>query len=150
MIPLLPPALTALLTIAPLSLLGLPAPSGLQIAPFWLVWTGAALCIPAGLLIALVGKIQFHRNDSEIHPFRTPRNLVTGGLFRISRNPMYLGFLLHLTGIALLVNLWPALLAPLAFFAAANLWYIPHEEQAAIDSFGEAYITYCNNVRRWL
>lgn len=147
---LLPPALAVLLTIAALALLALPLPAGFQIAPLWLAWPAAALLIASGLIIALAGKLQFRYNDSEVHPFRTPRNLVTSGLFRFSRNPMYLGFLLHLLGVALLVNLWPALLAPLAFFAIANLYYIPYEERAAIDSFGDAYITYCNNVRRWI
>ena len=147
---LLPPALAVLLTIAALALLVLPLPAGFQIASLWLAWPAAALLIAAGLIIALAGKLQFLYNDSEVHPFRAPRNLVTSGLFRFSRNPMYLGFLLHLLGVALLVNLWPSLLAPLAFFAVANFYYIPYEERAAIDSFGDAYITYCNNVRRWI
>lgn len=53
------------------------------------------------------------------------------GLFAWSRNPMYLGFTLVRLGVALATNTWLALLGPLAFLAAAQFWYVPHEERAA-------------------
>ena len=43
-----------------------------------------------------------------------------------------------------------AWIAPLLFFAAANLWYIPYEERRMINTFGPAYTAYQSEVRRWL
>lgn len=147
---LIPPVLTSLLALLSLALMTLPFPPTLQIMSSWAVWPLALLLFVTGSIIAVGGKRQFQQSDSEIHPFKQPRNLVTSGFFRYSRNPMYLGFVLMLSGIALFVNLWPALFAPLTFFLAANLWYIPHEEQAAASSFGDAYLSYCQQVRRWI
>lgn len=103
-----------------------------------------------GLAFLLGARYQFSRNNSEIMTFEEPRNLVTSGLFRISRNPMYLGFILLLTAAAFYVNTICALLAPIVFFAAAQWWYIPHEENAARKAFGKDYEAYANKVRRWL
>lgn len=103
-----------------------------------------------GIVLLLGARYQFQRNDSEIMTFNRPRNLVTTGLFRLSRNPMYLGFVLLLTAAAFYVNTACALLAPLAFFVAANWWYIPYEERAASAEFGEDYEAYRRKVRRWI
>jgi len=106
------------------------------------------LILGAALLIA--GRLQFRRNNSEIHTFATPRNLVTSGIFRFTRNPMYLGFALVLFGGALYVNFWCAYLVPLVFIAAANWWYIPAEERNLRAAFGNDYAAYTSRVRRWI
>ena len=147
---IIPPILTALLGAISLSLMLVSMPPRLQILPTFSAWSLALLFFVTGSIIAIAGKRQFQSNDSEIHPFRQPRNLVTYGLFRYSRNPMYLGFCLMLLGLALFVNLWPALLSPAIFFFVADSWYIPHEEQAATTAFGDAYILYRKQVRRWI
>mgnify|MGYP000297768799 FL=1 len=106
--------------------------------------------LPIGLILLLGARAQFSKNNSEINTFETPRNLITSGLFRLSRNPMYMGFLFVLLAAAFYVNTACALLAPLAFFIAANWWYIPHEEFAARKTFGSDYEKYTQRVRRWL
>jgi len=63
---------------------------------------------------------------------------------------MYLGMLVLLIGAAVCLNSLLVFIGPLVFFLAATLWYIPFEEQAARAEFGEAYVTYCSDVRRWL
>lgn len=103
-----------------------------------------------GLALLIIARVQFRRADSEIMTFDMPRNLVTTGLFRLSRNPMYLGFLLLLVAAAFFVNTQCALVAPLVFFAAANWWYIPFEERSALKTFGEPYDAYRSRVRRWI
>ena len=147
---LLPPVLVALLLLAvatlgwaewPLG--GMPFSEGRP--------TFLALVIALGGVALLGGaRAQFARNDCEIMTFATPRNLVTTGLFHLSRNPMYLGFLLVLLGAALAANTWAALLAPLVFLLAAQLWYIPAEEIAAREAFGADYEAYAERTRRWL
>jgi protein-S-isoprenylcysteine O-methyltransferase Ste14 len=108
----------------------------------------------AMIVVAIAGlaraRFQFARSESEIMTFNVPRNLVTDGLFSISRNPMYLLMLLLITGAALLVDRWCGLLAPVVFFVAANWWYVPFEERAAAESFGDSYLDYRQKVRRWL
>ncbi len=110
---------------------------------------GAGL-LALGIAGLIAARFQFRRSESEIMTFAEPRNLVTGGLFRFSRNPMYLSMLLVLLGVAAMVDLWCALAAPLLFFAAAHFWYIPFEERAAMQVFGDDYLSYRQQVRRWL
>ncbi|MDD9944467.1 MAG: isoprenylcysteine carboxylmethyltransferase family protein [Myxococcales bacterium] len=102
-------------------------------------------------LLALVGaRMQFARSNAEIMTFHEPRNLVVTGLFRFSRNPMYLGFLLVLVAAALFVNTWCAFAVPLVFWACCQFWYVPFEERAAQAAFGQSYAAYCASVRRWI
>jgi protein-S-isoprenylcysteine O-methyltransferase Ste14 len=78
------------------------------------------------------------------------RSLVTTGLYRISRNPMYLGLLLMLIGWALyLGSVSPLLLLPLFVFTL-NKMQIEPEERLLKEKFGEGYIKYQRRVRRWL
>lgn len=106
--------------------------------------------LATGLVLIAAARWQFSRSNAEINTFKEPRQLVTHGLFRISRNPMYLGFVLLLVSAAMFVNLWCALLAPLAFFVACALWYIPYEERTLRKIFGTGYDDYSWRVRRWL
>lgn len=115
-------------------------------SPKWL----AATFLVIGLAGLIGARLQFRQSQSEIMTFDTPRNLVTTGLFAMSRNPMYLSMTLIVAGGALLVDLWCGLLAPILFFAAANWWYIPFEELAAAATFGDRYQEYRQRVRRWL
>jgi protein-S-isoprenylcysteine O-methyltransferase Ste14 len=75
---------------------------------------------------------------------------VTGGVFRWSRNPMYLGMLVALAGwAAYLSNALAALLLP-AFVAYLNRFQIRPEEQALLARFGPSYSEYMATVRRWI
>ena len=146
----LPPTLFFILILAMLGMYGLDAGVWRTIftdgAPIW----GVGICAAIGLAFLFGAHHQFQRADAEIMTFGTPRNLVTTGFFRISRNPMYIGFLALLMAIALFVNIWQAVLAPLVFFLAAQFWYIPFEEKKALETFGEPYRRYTQQVRRWI
>ena len=109
-----------------------------------------AIVTVIGLLLLAGARAQFVHADAEINTFLTPRNLVTEGMFRFSRNPMYLGFVLVLTGAALAVNTWCAFAAPIAFFLVANFWYVPLEEKEATAAFGDSYLEYRKRTRRWI
>ena len=77
-------------------------------------------------------------------------SLVTDGVFRISRNPMYLGLLLLLMGWALwLGTASPWLVLPL-FVIVITVAQIAPEEQALYRLFGEQYLGYKRNVSRWI
>jgi len=114
--------------------------------PYWEI----GICASLGCLFLIGARLQFKKEKSEIMTFNQPQNLVTKGLFRISRNPMYLGFLLLLIAFALYINIWLGLIAPLIFFTVANYWYIPYEEKAAVEVFGDSYRNYKEKVRKWI
>jgi len=76
--------------------------------------------------------------------------LVTSGPFRFSRNPMYLGMLLWLVGLAVLLGSLIAFLFPTLFFLLASLCVIPLEERGMEQLFGDQYTEYKQRTRRWL
>jgi protein-S-isoprenylcysteine O-methyltransferase Ste14 len=76
--------------------------------------------------------------------------VVTSGIYRLSRNPMYLGFLLALAGwTVFLGNIIALALLPL-FVAHMNAFQIKPEERALLAKFGPAYAQYMRTTRRWL
>jgi protein-S-isoprenylcysteine O-methyltransferase Ste14 len=76
--------------------------------------------------------------------------LVTSGPFRFSRNPMYLGMLIWLIGLAVLLGSLIVFLFPILFFLLANFLVIPLEEKDMERTLGERFIEYKRHVRRWL
>lgn len=105
-----------------------------------------------GFLIELVAVGAFFRARTTVNPLAPERatHLVTGGLYRISRNPMYLGLLLVLSGWAVWLGnpLGVVLLA--VFVWALNTLQIKPEETALRAAFGADYDAYCQKVRRWI
>ena len=118
-----------------------------------LSWALRILGVPvaiAGLTLNIGGAGLFNRIGTNIKTFDDPGRLVEEGPFRFTRNPMYLGFTLMLCGAALLVGSLTAWTGAVAFFAAANLWYIPFEEARMRSIFGPQYEDYRRRVPRWL
>jgi protein-S-isoprenylcysteine O-methyltransferase Ste14 len=76
--------------------------------------------------------------------------LVTLGPFRFSRNPMYLGMLIWLVGLAVLLGSLIVFLFPILFFLLANFLFIPLEERSMEQALGPRFIEYRQHVRRWL
>lgn len=106
--------------------------------------------ILAGLILLAVARLQFARAKTNILTFDEPGQLVTGGAFRVSRHPMYLGFALVLVGLALTLRSLPALCIAAGFVLIADRWYIAFEERWLRVKFGEAYEAYARRTRRWL
>ena len=103
-----------------------------------------------GLLLLVAANGLFVRAGTEVIPFRPVSSLVTGGVYRLSRNPMYLGMALVLLGCALTVGALSALAIPPAFVAIVQVRFIHHEERMLQGLFPEEYPAYCARVRRWL
>ena len=76
--------------------------------------------------------------------------LMSSGPFRISRNPMYVGMLVWLIGLAVLLGSLTALLFPVLFFLMTNFLIIPVEERRMEKTLGERFTEYKGRVRRWL
>lgn len=106
--------------------------------------------IVLGLAVAQWHSLLFKKLRTNINTFKEPDILVTDGLFRISRNPMYLGFLVTLAGTWFVLGSASPLIALAGFWFLTNYWYIPVEEQAMLKKFGDTYIKYKSTVRRWI
>jgi protein-S-isoprenylcysteine O-methyltransferase Ste14 len=119
--------------------------------PRWLraPWIGAAT-FAVGLALALSGSRTFAHVGAAIKPTERSTLLVTEGPFRFSRNPMYLGMILALTGVALVLGTPAAWLAVLGMALLLRFRFIANEERALAVSLGEPYLAYQRRVRRWL
>jgi protein-S-isoprenylcysteine O-methyltransferase Ste14 len=103
-----------------------------------------------GLGVSIWGSEKFGRVGTTVKTFDEPSTLVTDGLFRLSRNPMYLGFASALLGIWLLLGALSPVLGVLLFVAVTDRWYIPFEERVLRDRFGQAFRDYAARTRRWV
>ena len=112
----------------------------------------ALALVGLGGAVAIAGVIAFRAKRTTVNPL-TPgasSTVVSSGVYRLSRNPMYLGFLLALAGWAVyLSNAGAALLLP-AFVAYMTRYQIKPEERALHAKFGSEFADYMSRVRRWL
>jgi protein-S-isoprenylcysteine O-methyltransferase Ste14 len=113
---------------------------------------GAAVTMITGATISGLGVTSFRRAKTTVNPMKPGSSsvLVDSGIYRLTRNPMYLGFLLVLLGWAIfLSNIFAFLLLPVFIFYM-NRFQIEPEEKALVALFGQTYVTYKTRVRRWL
>lgn len=110
------------------------------------------ILIASGLLMMLIGVVTFHYHQTTVDP-RKPdaaSALVVAGIYRYSRNPMYLGMTLVLVGVAfILANVGSLLVIPLFVFSITSLQIKP-EELALEERFGDTYRDYKERVNRWI
>lgn len=112
----------------------------------------AVLLAVTAAAITAAGAVRFRRARTTVNPL-LPENastLVTSGIFRYTRNPMYLALTLALLGVAAWLWWAPALLAAAGFAAYTTRFQIEPEERVLRLKFGDAYARYCQSVRRWL
>jgi protein-S-isoprenylcysteine O-methyltransferase Ste14 len=111
----------------------------------------AAILFVLGTLFPLAGVISFRRSKTTVDP-RKPEassTLVSSGVYRYSRNPMYVGFGLWLLAWGIfLASVW-ALVGVIFFVLYMNRFQIEPEERALRESFGDAFREYERRVRRW-
>ena len=108
--------------------------------------------IISGLIIILSAIILFKKYQTTITPLN-PSNatkLITDGIYKFSRNPMYLGLLLVLLGISTILNPIGGLFLIPLFILYLNFFQIIPEENAMVDLFKDEFLEYKKNVRRWI
>ena len=126
----------------------------------WLIlpatlWTAPRVALSGALILLGLGlnvycAWQFKKAQTCIKPWRATSSIITNGPYRYSRNPIYLGFAIAAAGIALAFNTWWMLLSTLAFVLIANKLVIEREEKYLEGKFGESYLNYRRETRRWI
>jgi protein-S-isoprenylcysteine O-methyltransferase Ste14 len=113
-------------------------------------WSLAGLgLVTGGIALNLVADRLFKESDC-MSACRGPDELLTGGPYALSRNPMYLGFALLLIGIALLLGSLGPLLLAAGFVPLTERLFIRCEEALLSSRHGDAWTAYAARVRRWL
>lgn len=118
----------------------------LLIYPFFLtikpgtVWMFIGLpLMAAGLALVGLSALAFARTEGQLH----------SGIYRFSRNPMYVGFFLYFTGVGLVTASWLYLLLAV-LEQIALYWFIRAEERWCLEEYGEPYRRYMREVRRYV
>lgn len=111
-------------------------------------WISAPFFI--GFLLGLPAVLAFRRADTSPNPWRATTTLVTGGPYRYSRNPMYVGMLMLYGGVSCWANsLWPLFFLPVVLLVM-QFGVIAREEAYLEGLFGDEYRAYRRKVRRWI
>ncbi len=144
----IPPLVTGAVTATGMWLVSRTLPT-LAFAPLRVVAVGLGLI---GVVITALAMLSFWRVHTTVNPMKpsSASSLVTSGIYRFTRNPMYLGMLLILVGWALyLANVLAFVFLP-AFILYMNRFQIEPEERALTALFRQDFLEYASRVRRWI
>ena len=103
-----------------------------------------------GIVVSAVSAGGFVKAGTALEPFEEATTLVTGGLYRHTRNPMYLGMFLMLLGVAVLIGSVSAFVPLLIFVLIIRYNFVSGEERFLEATFGQQYLDYKSEVRRWI
>ena len=142
-----PPRIAILLLMISLGLWYFSPPNTLLYMPYKLV---AGVCIILGFTGMITAWMQFKKSDTAVRPTAETSRIIMNGMYRYSRNPMYLGMFLILLGTSFIMGTLPSMVAPAVFFLIIDKFFIPYEEEKLLLSFGDSYNEYMMATRRWL
>ena len=108
------------------------------------------ILVPAGFAIMLVAFAEFKKASTTVQPHEQPTALVTAGIYRVTRNPMYLGMFLMLLGAAFLLQRLLGFVFPFLFGWIVSRRFIEPEEERLLAAYGDEYEAYLARTRRWL
>ena len=112
-------------------------------------WIGIVMGF-LGFFISTGSILLFRINKTTMIPFQDPSFLITNGIYKCTRNPMYLGMLFVQFGIAIYFGSISPFIIPFLFIPIMNSRIIQHEEVILEKQFGESYMIFKNSVRRWI
>ncbi len=122
-----------------------------DVPPGWRIAAAGGIAL-IGLGFDLTGVLGFIRAKTTVNPMKPERSaaLVTSGIYRVTRNPMYVGMALILLAWAIYLGSGTALLGPLVFALYITRFQIHPEERVLAARFGSEFAAYRARVRRWL
>ena len=120
-----------------------------QLAPMGFMLVGGSFAL-MGLGVILASIPKFFRAGTSIEPWRPASSILSDGIYGYSRNPIYLGMAFGSLGVAIAAASWPAAAATVIAVLVIRYYVIAREELYLERRFGEEYLTYKANVRRWL
>ena len=105
-----------------------------------------------GLIVIISPVIDFIKSKTTVNPvkFKNVNTLVTTGIYRYSRNPMYLGMILIIISTTVYYLNFLSVFSPLIFYIWINKFQINREEIFLEDKFGSEYLKYKSKTRRWI
>ena len=108
------------------------------------------LCLAASFCLTSI--IEFRKHKTTLNPLMPEEStaLVTTGIFKFSRNPMYLSLLNLLIAFSIYLGSFLGLIIIPLFVVYINLFQIKPEEKAMLKLYGKEFENYCSNVRRWI
>jgi protein-S-isoprenylcysteine O-methyltransferase Ste14 len=110
----------------------------------------AVIATIGGFTVMMWAWWQFQQAETAICPTADSRVLVASGVYRLTRNPMYLGIVLMMAGMALWFGTLPYYLVAVLYFLVINQVFCPFEEERLIATFGKEYSEYRRKVRCWV
>jgi protein-S-isoprenylcysteine O-methyltransferase Ste14 len=112
----------------------------------------AACACLVGAVIALLGVYEFRKIGTTVNPINPDGTvaIVNTGIYRLTRNPMYVGFAFMLLSAAIFTANYVSLLSLPIYVLYMNRFQIQPEERMLAEKFGEAYSAYLQQVRRWV
>jgi protein-S-isoprenylcysteine O-methyltransferase Ste14 len=146
----IPPVLVAIVCALLMWLISFSLPGIATPKPFRYVSFAALAGV--GACVAIFGVLSFRKARTTVNPLapHEATSLVTSGIYRRTRNPMYAGLLLLLLGWALFLSNLYSLALSVGFALYMNRFQIQREEEALESAFGHDFLIYKSRVRRWL
>lgn len=120
------------------------------IVPWGPMSIAGLLIIATGFLMTVAALVEFRRARTTVIPRQSPDALITSGIFRYSRNPIYLSDVLILLGFALMWGKLVGIALVPVFAWMLERRFIRGEEARLRDAFGEEFIAYSARTRRWI
>ncbi|CAG9000564.1 MAG: hypothetical protein CENE_02563 [Candidatus Celerinatantimonas neptuna] len=141
-----PPIIWILSALAMLKIAGFPS------HPKWLYLSVSLGISILAIVIAILAITRFRHHKTTIHPHHLDRvcALVTDGIYRYTRNPMYLSLLLLLFSFGIFLGNWLTLFPILFFIGYLTQFQIKPEEYILAKRFGDDFMLYKDKVRRWI
>ena len=116
--------------------------------PWWQFKPRWIIAIPLVIILSVLALAKANTTISPFIPKQTAR-LVTRGIYQYSRNPMYVSLLLLLIAAVFIYGELSTILGVAFFIIVINHYQIKPEEKVLLTLFGDKYVQYCGQVRRW-
>jgi protein-S-isoprenylcysteine O-methyltransferase Ste14 len=127
-------------------------PNSFKVKNLMVLYAIASILFFIGSLVSILGVREFRRQKTTVNPMspQESNSLVINGIYKFTRNPMYLGFLFWLLSLGVILGKPISLVWATGFVLYMNYFQIFPEERILTENFGEDYIKYKSSVRRWM